>query len=406
MPVAPSIPGVYVQQPDDGESKVITGVATSITAFIGRTARGNVNAATTIVDFGEFEALFGGLERGLPITYAVRDFFVHGGSQAVIVRVIGGDGSTTASRTADGPHLASGDVIGTLPARTGLYALESVDLFNLLVIPPDPQLGGDDDMKRIYQVAATYCASRRAMLIADPLDAWNHAAKRGRFDEIAATDFAIDPIGDRRAVFSYFPRVILHDPPSGEREGRCSASGIIAGMFAAMDAARGVWKAPAGPEARMNGVVRPEHQLTDVQSGVLEAAGINALRALSGVGTVIWGSRTLAGADALADDYQYVPVRRLTDFIEASVSRGIRFAVFEPNAEPLWSQLRLSIGTFLSDLARRGAFSAYDVSCDATTTSALDIAQGRVNVVVTFAPLEPAESILLSLSQDTQPGGD
>jgi phage tail sheath protein FI len=300
---------------------------------------------------------------------------------------------------ADGESLSSIDVVGSLADRTGMYALETADLFNIMVIPPDPLLSGDDDMKPIYQAAATYCSSRRAILIADPLDSWSTAATKSQFEKIAPTDFNIDLIYDRRVVFTYFPRVIMQDALKGNREGLFSASGIIAGIFAATDVARGVWKAPAGIEAGMNGVVRLEHKLTDMQNGVLNQVGVNVLRDFPVFGKVIWGSRTLAGADALSDDYKYLPVRRLTDYIEESLLRGTKFAVFEPNAEPLWSQLRLSIGAFMADLARQGAFYDYYVLCDAKTTTALDIAQGRVNVTVAFAPVKPAEFVILSIQQ-------
>src|SRR5690606_15217767 len=113
--------------------------------------------------------------------------------------------------------------------------------------------------------------------------------------------------------------------------------------------------------------------------------------------------RTLAGADSAADDYKYVPVRRLALHIEESLHRGTQWAVFEPNAEPLWAQLRLHISAFLEDLFRQGAFAgstsreAYFVKCDAGTTSQSDILAGVVNVVVGFAPLKPAEFVVLHL---------
>lgn len=290
-------------------------------------------------------------------------------------------------------------VLGNQNFRTGMYALDQVDLFNIMVIPPDPKLGGDSDMITIYSTAAPYCADHRAILIADPLDIWSSFATRSQFDKIQPTDFAIGGISARRSVFTYFPRVKKLDPEYGNREKVFSASGIVAGIFASTDVRRGVWKAPAGIEAGMNGVTGLEHRLTDMQNGVLNQVGVNVLRDFPVIGKVVWGSRTLAGADALSDDYKYLPVRRLTNYIEESLFRATKFAVFEPNAEPLWAQLRLTAGTFMADLNRQGAFYNYFVQCDKSTTTPFDIDRGRVNVIIAFAPVKPAEFVILTIQQ-------
>ena len=299
----------------------------------------------------------------------------------------------------DGTTLSSDIILGNESARTGLYALELSDLFNTLVIVPDPLLNGDLDMISIYAAAAPYCAKRRAILIADPLDKWSNSATKSQFDRIMPTDFAINEITSRRSVFTYFPRVKKPDPARGNREMTFSASGIIAGIFAGTDLRRGVWKAPAGIEAGMNGVTNLEHRLTDMQNGVLNQVGVNVLRDFPIIGKVVWGSRTLAGADALSDDYKYLPVRRLTNYVEESLYRGTKFAVFEPNAEPLWAQLRMTVGTFMADLARQGAFYDYFVNCDKSTTTQFDIDRGRVNVIVGMAPVKPAEFVILTIQQ-------
>ncbi|HTJ28512.1 MAG TPA: phage tail sheath C-terminal domain-containing protein [Candidatus Limnocylindria bacterium] len=299
----------------------------------------------------------------------------------------------------DGETLATDGVVGDENARTGIYALKQVDLFNILVIPPDPLLAGDDDMNAIYTTAAKFCADRRAILIVDPLDAWGFAAKKGMFDRIQPTNVPLGTITSRRAAFTYFPKVKMADPLNNNRERVFPASGIIAGVFASTDVRRGVWKAPAGIEAGMAGVTGLEHRLTDDQNGTLNQVGVNVLRDFPVIGPVVWGSRTMAGADALSDDYKYLPVRRLTNYIEESLFRGTKFAVFEPNAEPLWSQLRLTINTFMADLSRQGAFYDYYVRCDKSTTTAYDIDRGRVNVIVAFAPVKPAEFVILTIQQ-------
>ena len=300
----------------------------------------------------------------------------------------------------DGLTMSSDIVIGALNNRTGLYALEQTDLFNILVVPPDPLFDDPDTaMQQIYQAAAPYCVQRRAILIADPPDAWGIAARKSQWDKIMPTAFAIDSIVDRRNVFTYFPRIVKPDPERNNRLEPFSASGMIAGVFAGTDLRRGVWKAPAGIEAGLNGVSSLEHKLTDPQNGQLNQVGVNVLRDFPIIGKVVWGSRTLAGADALSDDYKYLPVRRLTNYVEESLYRASKFAVFEPNSEPLWSSLRLMIGAFMADLARQGAFYDYFVRCDKTTTTQLDISKGVVNVIVGMAPVKPAEFVILTIQQ-------
>lgn len=299
----------------------------------------------------------------------------------------------------DGETMSTQRIIGDENAKTGMYALKTVDLFNILVIPPDPMLGGDDDMNAIYTTAASFCSLRRAMLIADPLDRWGFAAKKGQFDRIQPTDIPLGAITSRRSTFAYFPRVLMPDPLNNNRERVFSAAGIIAGIFATTDVTRGVWKAPAGIDAGLAGVTGLEYKLTDDQNGILNQVGVNVLRNFPVIGPVVWGSRTMAGADLLSDDYKYVPVRRLTDFIEESLYRGTQYAVFEPNTDTLWQQLRASIGSFMADLMRQGAFYNYFVTCDASTTTQYDIDRGRVNVTIAFAPVKPAEFVILTIQQ-------
>ena len=129
------------------------------------------------------------------------------------------------------------------------------------------------------------------------------------------------------------------------------------------------------------------------------------MRTLPAAGNVVWGARTLVGDDRLASQWKYVPVRRTALFIEESLYRGTQWAVFEPNDEPLWSQLRLNIGVFMHDLFRQGAFQgqspqdAYFVKCDAATTTQSDRDRGIVTVIVGFAPLKPAEFVILYIQQ-------
>jgi hypothetical protein len=176
-------------------------------------------------------------------------------------------------------------------------------------------------------------------------------------------------------------------------------------LYARTDNDRGVWKAPAGIEATLRNVNELRSVLTDPENGTLNPLGINCLRTFPTIGTVSWGARTLDGADVQASEWKYLPVRRFTLFLEESLYRGTQFAVFEPNDEPLWAQIRLNIGAFMQTLFRQGAFQgqtpreAYFVKCDKETTTQNDINQGIVNILVGFAPLKPAEFVIIKISQ-------
>jgi phage tail sheath protein FI len=175
--------------------------------------------------------------------------------------------------------------------------------------------------------------------------------------------------------------------------------------MARTDVQRGVWKAPAGIDAALNGTQALEVNFTDDENGMLNPLGINCLRSFPIIGRVVWGSRTVRGADLLADEYKYVPVRRLALYIEESLYRGTQWVVFEPNDEPLWAQIRLNVGAFMHNLFRQGAFQgatpreAYLVKCDKETTTQNDINLGIVNIVVGFAPLKPAEFVIIKIQQ-------
>jgi phage tail sheath protein FI len=181
--------------------------------------------------------------------------------------------------------------------------------------------------------------------------------------------------------------------------------GIIAGVMARTDRIRGIWKAPAGLDASLNGTQGLQTILTDDENGMLNPLGINCLRSFPVSGRIVWGARTMRGADQLSDEYKYIPVRRLVMYIEESLYRGTQWVVFEPNDEPLWAQIRLNVGSFMHSLFRQGAFQgkspneAYFVKCDKDTTTQDDINKGIVNIVVGFAPLKPAEFVVIKIQQ-------
>ena len=578
MPVTLSYPGVYIQEKPSGVHPIV-GVATSITAFVGRTERGPVGVPTTINGFADFERIFGGLDSSSRLSYAVRDFFLNGGSQAIIVRLLNGDATSTASVAVDNVKLEAAspgkwganlrltvDPTGVLPLaagqlkvplnqifsitvrdagtdasetfanvtladsvrrldnvlrdastlvrwksgvpinppltpltdltksksddismkavavddankawrlasealalaqqaldqaiaagktgndlkpfqddvtakttardgaktardtaqaslqtavdnaakaikddpllvtsyqgeKTGLRALETADLFNMLCLPPD--MDGDIP-SALWDDAVGYCEKRRAVLLVDPPKTWKDkdSAKQG-----------VDALMTRsRNAAVFFPRLLELDQLKDNQEFSFVPCGAMAGLFARTDAERGVWKAPAGIDATIRGTSGLSVSLTDSENGELNPLGVNCLRDLRTIGRASWGARTLRGADALTDEYKYIPVRRTALFIEESLFRGTKWVVFEPNDEPLWAQIRLNVGSFMNTLFRQGAFQgtsprdAYLVKCDRDTNPQADIDKGIVNILVGFAPLKPAEFVVIKIQQLT-----
>ncbi len=522
MPVSPTYPGVYVEEIPSGV-RTITGVATSVTAFIGRAKRGPVNVATTINSFSDYERVFGGLDLNSAMSFAVKDYFLNGGSQAVIGRLYRNDDDDDENAQAPIAEITAGTLLlqaayegawgnalrvridfnvsaevataqglleadlfnisirdtntgvterylnvsvadgprridnvltqqsslvrtnGALPesppavstepqpgedpfgdntpatnyvvtteasdgaplqldeytgtgldtAKQGLYVLRQVDLFNLLCLPPE---GADGDYPvGLVDMAIGLCVEERALLLVDSPSDWTETSVA-----IAGLD-AVATKSKNAALF--FPRLRQPNPLRGNQIEEFVPCGAVAGVMARTDTQRGVWKAPAGLEATLRGVPELSVKLNDAENGQLNPLGINCLRAFPVIGRIVWGARTLRGADILADEYKYIPVRRLALFIEESLYRGTQWVVFEPNDEPLWAQIRLNLGAFMHNLFRQGAFQgttprqAYFVKCDKETTPQNDIDRGIVNIVVGFAPLKPAEFVIIKLQQ-------
>ncbi|HEX9892327.1 MAG TPA: phage tail sheath C-terminal domain-containing protein [Gemmatimonadales bacterium] len=303
----------------------------------------------------------------------------------------------TIAGTDGGAMTSATDFLGTQLAKTGMYALEDVDLFNILCIPAAADQGAVV-MRAIYSEAETYCESKRAFLIVDIRDTVD--------DPDAMQTWLTDNATLRhRNAAVYFPRVQVPDPLNQGRLRSRAASGTLAGLYAQTDVARGVWKAPAGTDVRLRNVQDLDYILTDRENGVLNPLGANCLRSFPIFGPIAWGARTLDGADQIASEWKYVPVRRFALFLEESLYRGTKWVVFEPNDEPLWAQIRLNIGAFMQSLFRQGAFQgmtpreAYFVRCDRETTTQTDINLGIVNILVGFAPLKPAEFVIIRIQQ-------
>jgi Bacteriophage tail sheath protein len=300
-----------------------------------------------------------------------------------------------ASPGADGtPPSSALQIEGDEAKKSGIYALLDVDLFNLLVIPRTTQLP-DADAKDLIAKAVALCEARRAFFIVDP---------NPKKDITNIGDWVGGITASRNAAV-YFPQILAADPLQDFRIHPMPASGALAGIYASTDATRGVWKAPAGIDAIIQGAQGLNYTLTDAENGTLNPLGINCLRTFAVYGTVTWGARTLFGSDARADEYKYIPVRRIALYIEESLYRGTKWVVFEPNDEPLWAQIRLNVGAFMQTLFRQGAFqgttpqAAYFVKCDSETTTSTDQNLGVVNILVGFAPLKPAEFVVIQIQQ-------
>jgi phage tail sheath protein FI len=312
----------------------------------------------------------------------------------------------------DGGDISDNDILGSPSDKTGIYALNKADLFNLLCIPPPirvtPENAGSTGTftsANVYDKALDLCVIRRAFLIVDPDPQWGASEPQAVANAISGHD-GLGLTGERaRNAALYFPAVREVDPLKDNQLYTFVPCGVVAGIMSRTDSARGVWKAPAGLDAALGGVQGLQINLSDKQNGDLNQLGINCLRSFPVNGRVVWGARTLRGADQSADEYKYIPVRRLALFIEESLYRGTQWVVFEPNDEPLWAQIRLNVGAFMQNLFRQGAFQgrspreAYLVKCDAETTTQNDINLGIVNILVGFAPLKPAEFVIIRIQQ-------
>ena len=298
---------------------------------------------------------------------------------------------------ADGSNVDANSIVSATEGE-GMLALDVLNFprFNLLCLPGVTTIDVD-----AVSTALAYCQTQNAFLLVDPDPSVTEASA-----VTAAGLFAAE--GGHGAL--YWPRLVTPDStPAG-----LPPCGAMAGVMARTDSERGVWKAPAGLAAGIAGATGVAYPTSDQASGALNPFGINVLRSFPGAGLVVWGARTLAGSDLRGDPFKYVPIRRLTDYIEASLYLGTQFAVFEPNDPVLWGQLRLAVGGFMRHLFRQGAFQqsesrsesdSFFVTCDSTVNPQTEIDAGRVNIVVGFAPLKPAEFVVVTITQIINAGG-
>ena len=376
----------------------IGGVESAITAFVGRAASGPVEEPTTVTSDAEFARRFGGLTHGSTLGHLVRDFFANGGHTAIVVRL-------RESRRFGRRLPPSSDPLGSGPGSgTGLYALERVDRVGLLVIAPDAVGRGRTGLSpTVVAAAAGFCEQRRAMLLLDPPPTWTDPGA------VAALDVGAALGTHSPNAAAYLPWLVEPDPLRSGAPHTVPPSGAVAGLIARIDAERGVWASPAGVSASLRGVTDLAAALDDHGCGLLAPTGINPIRRLRG-DIVVWGGRTLAGADPSPSEWRYVAVRRLALYIEESLARGLQWVVFEPNDEPLWARIRSSVEDFLLGLFRAGALQgrtareAFFVRCGRDTTTQGDLDNGLVVVEVGFAPLKPAEFVIIRIGQRTGSG--
>ena len=502
----PTYPGVYIQELESGVH-TITGVATSIAAFIGWAPQGPVGQPTLVQSWGDFQSQFGGLWGGVYLGYAVNLFFANGGQQAYIVRLVDATTALTASGkdAASGIELwasspgswANGFTVNVLagdptdsdsfsvqvldsksnllesfmnvsvsPSAPSRYAptvidsdsqyitfidpahptqsptlpatppavgtdltlaggspgtvfkdpsefaaqiepsgavhglLDSIPIVNIVCVPGLTMLPSGSGTSTVGAINALqqFCADARAFCI---LDSPQIATATTATSDLPGNA----PNGATANSAMYFPWVSAPDPLAGNRLTLLPPCGAVAGVYAATDASRGVWKAPAGIDAGLSGINALQYTLTDAQNGLINKQGVNCLRYFPTYSNVVWGARTLLGADTVGSQWKYVPIRRFALFLESSLYDGTQWVVFEPNDETLWGQIRLNVGAFMQGLFLKGAFQgttpqqAYFVKCDAENNPQSSINQGIVTIEVGFAPLYPAEFVIIQIQQ-------
>ena len=296
----------------------------------------------------------------------------------------GSDGTGSISAT---------DYEGDERERTGLHALDGVDV-NIVAIP------GKNDVSYLA-LGMAYCDERGdCFFLADGPGGTDRQIEVKPDD---AKQFVESLPSRSKNSAMFYPWIQVPDPVGvGRNPTRfVPPSGHVAGIFARTDITRGVWKAPAGIEASVPEAVGLQYHVIDAEQDLLNPVSLNCLRQFPNVGIVSWGTRTLS-ADP---EWRYVPVRRMGLFLMESLRRGLQWAVFEPNDFELWGRITINVKSFMMTLFRQGAFQgatpdqAFSVICDASTNPQENIDAGIVTARVAFAPLKPAEFVVIQVSQ-------
>ncbi|SHM16635.1 phage tail sheath C-terminal domain-containing protein [Rhodanobacter sp. OK091] len=458
--MAYNTPGVYVEE-ISALPPSVAGVATAIPAFIGYTQQATLYTAgdltlkpTRITSMVEYEKYFGGADPEVKIKVAVTtatngsvnavatlaeaDRSVHLMWYAVRLYFDNGGGPCYICSVADYKALVLTEL------ESGLTAIGKEDEPTLLVFP-EAQYLGIADCKSLYDQALQQCAALQnrflimdthgdTLSLNDPGTDIGAAVKKFRDNGTPANNLkygaAYAPNLETTVRFAYddtqtdvtvgaSPAAKLSTLETSDNQSynlaigainklacKLPPSGAMAGIYAAVDNARGVWKAPANlsvadaiqPTITIDGTAQDTMNV-DSTSG----KSVNAIRAFTGLGTLVWGARTLAGND---NEWRYVNVRRFCIFAEESIRRATRQFVFEPNDANTWVKVKGMIENFLNSLWRQGALmgakaaDAYSVQVGlGSTMTALDVLEGRMVVVVGLCPVRPAEFIVLRFVQ-------
>jgi len=373
-------PGVYVEEVDRG-SKPLEMVGTSTVGFIGDSSVGPVNQAVFVTNWSQFTKNFGDFQHSEYLAHAVYGFFNNGGSRCYILNV----GSAWEGKYASKAALYIGEDNGP-GTRTGLKAFEDVEDINMVVAAG--QTG-----PAIQDAVLSHCENMRyRFAILDSPE----VIEKGGVDKLPK------PRDSKYGAY-YFPWIEVYDPYKGNVFQ--PPSGYMAGVYARVDAERGVHKAPANELVR--GALGLKYNITKGEQDILNPKGINCIRAFSNRGIRVWGARTVS-SDA---SWRYINVRRLFNMVEQSIEIGTQWAVFEPNDQRLWKRITRDLTAFLMRLWRQGALfgatpeQAFYVKCDAETNPPEVIDAGQLICEIGMCPVKPAEFVIFRIGQ-MPTGGD
>jgi uncharacterized protein len=344
---------------------------------------------------------------GLTLTHGPNYLLTTVNTQSKLVELVagGGGGETpivpaAAKYTLTVPDQASEPrppaekaIVGDPSLRTGLGGLALADEITMVCVPDLMSLAeGPEDIRAVQTALADLCTRERRMAILDPPQSLGaqEIFEWQQSEQTPATAFAT----------LYWPWIRVMNPIDGHLV-EVPPCGHVAGLWARTDGARGVAKAPANEQVM--GAVELATDIGDRDQEPLNRNGVNCIRGFPGRGIRTWGARTLATDSD--PEWRYVNVRRLFNYLTASIARGTSWAVFEPNDEMLWGQLRVAVTNFLTGVWRDGGLfgaspnEAFYVKCDAETNPPDLIEAGQVNIRVGVAPVEPAEFVVFQISQ-------
>lgn len=367
MPRTDTTPGTFVAD-FPYTVDVIEGLPTGVTAFVGTTLKGPANLPTPIDSFATFTADFGGLHPSSDLSYAVKHFFENGGQMAWIVRIEGAEGGAP----------STAEIIGSEEPKTGLQTLQSHGAFDVLLVPNRSESEIHAAMIKLAENFRLFAILDLPEDVRDPASAEVWLAN----NETLRSPFAA----------AYFPRVVAEDPAQGIRRSFAN-SGLVAGVYARTDEAKGVWEAPAGAAATLNGIHRLDYKLNEQEIARLNPLGLNVLRTMPRAGSKIWGARTLGGEGLRLPQRKYVPVSRLIMSMERTIHQYVSWEVERPYHEETCTAVSKQLDLYLRRLFFQGAIhgstprGAYDVDCS--------IYDEAIQVSIGFAPLRTLERIMI-----------